>query len=141
MGMIFNKILKCENCGYEYRGKGGGHIISNGERYGISQFYCKTCHSIIDLECYSSLRENIEKYTYPDGTEVSYNIIKKQEELDSENAENSQANVQKDNRPLCQKCGDYLVKFEIGNNENGICPKCGHKSLKQKEIHVTAYID
>ena len=131
MGIIFNKTLKCENCGYVYQGRNGGHIISNGERYGISQYYCSTCHSIIDLEYYSSLKENKEKYIYPDGTEVSYEIIKK----------DSETNDQKNEFPLCKECGNHLFRIDIGEGDYANCPKCGHKSLKQKAIHVNAYID
>ena len=131
MGIIFHKILKCENCDYVYRGRSGGHIISNGEHYGISQYFCTTCRSIIDLECYSSLKENIEKYIYPDGTEVSYDIIKNGEEFDTQNSK----------PPLCRECGNHMFRIDINNDECTYCPKCGHKSLKQKEIHVSAYVD
>ena len=141
MGIIFRKTLKCEHCGYEYRGKSGGHVISNGEHYGISQYCCKNCHNIIDLEKYSSLRENTEKYIYPDGTEMSYDIKKTEKGLDIEDVMNQQTEDKNDLPPLCQICGKHLFKIDIDNNEYGYCPKCGHKSLKQKEIHVSAYID
>ena len=131
MGIIFHKTLKCKNCGYEYRGRSGGHIISNGEHYGISQYYCPECNSIIDLECYSSLKENIEKYIYPDGTEVSYDIVNK----------DGRTNARKDITPLCQNCGKHLFRIDISNDECTCCPQCGHKSLKQEEIHVSALID
>ena len=127
MGIIFHRTLKCENCDYKYHGKIGGHIISNGERYSISQYYCNTCRDIIDLECYSSLRDNTEKYTYPDGTEVSYDIVKK--------------DSTKETPPLCKKCGNHLLKLDIDNDRYACCPKCGNKTLKQYEIHVLASID
>ena len=141
MGIIFQRTLKCKNCGYEYRGKSGGHVISNGERYGISQYYCNTCHNIIDLECYSSLKDNIEKYIYPDGKEVSYNINKTEQELNIEETISKLTNHKKDMPPFCQTCGSHLYKLNIDNDETGYCPKCGQKTLRQKEIHVSAYID
>jgi len=135
MGIIFHKTLKCENCGYEYSGKSGGHVISNGEHYGISQYCCKTCQNIVDLECYSSLKENIERYIFPDGTETSYDLEKKCIDF------NPAKEGAKDLPPFCQECGSHLFKLNIDTNEYAECPKCGHKSLKQKEIHVSAYID
>ena len=141
MGMIFHKTLKCENCGYEYCGKSGGHIISVGEHYSVSQYCCKSCHSIIDLECYSSLKDNVEKYIYPDGTEISHEIKKKNEETGQENTTNKPTNDIKEMPPFCQKCGNHLFRLDIDSNVYACCPKCGQKSLKQKEIHITAYID
>ena len=91
------------------------------------------------MENYSSLKGNVEKYIYPDGTEVSYDIIKKEKEFNQENNDNKD-NI-KDKPPLCQECGNHLAKLNLDNNEYGYCPKCGQKTLKQKEIHVTAYIE
>ena len=109
MGIIFQRTLKCENCGYEYQGKFGGHIISNGEHYGISQYYCKTCRNIIDLEYHSSLKDNVDKYFYPDGTEASYDIAKDEEELNIENAINKLTGSRKEIPPFCQTCGSHLL--------------------------------
>lgn len=142
MGIIFQRTLKCGNCGYEYHGKCGGHIIANGEHYDISQYYCKTCHSIVDLECYSSLKENKEKYFYPDGTEEVCDIVeKREEEPNLENALNNITVTQKELPPLCQKCAKHMFKLDIDSGEYVYCPKCGHKSLKQKEIHVVVCVD
>ena len=141
MGIIFHKTLKCEKCGYEYHGKFGGHVISIGEHYNISQYYCNTCHIIIDLECYSSLKENAEKYFYPDGTEVSYDIAKTEDELNLENVIYKLTGRQKDVPPLCLKCGNHLFKLNIDNGDYAYCPKCGQKFLKQEEIHVLTYVD
>ena len=141
MGIIFHRTLKCENCGYEHQGKCGGHVISNGERYSVSQYYCNSCHKIVDLECYSSLRENVEKYIYPDGTEVSYNIEKTEEELNIEAAICKLTNRKKDLPPYCRECGQHLFKFDINSAEASYCPKCGEKTLKQKDINVVACID
>lgn len=60
---------------------------------------------------------------------------------DSENVENEPAEEKIGTLPLCQVCGNHLLRVEIDNDEYANCPKCGHKSLKQKEIHVSAYID
>ena len=141
MGIIFRRTLKCESCGYEYRGKYGGHVIANGEHYSISQYYCKNCHSIIDLECYSSLRENAEKYFFPDGTEVSYNIEKQEEEISQEKAEYEITGTKKELPPFCPECGSHLFKFDIDNNKNICCPECGNESMKQAELHVVTYVD
>ena len=141
MGIIFHRTLKCENCGYEYHGTYGGHVISNGEHYGILQYYCKTCHSIIDLEYHLSLKENKEKYFYPDGSEASYDIEKKEEDLILENAIYKLNGNLKEVPPLCQKCGNHLFKLDIDSSGYAYCPKCGDKSLKQEEIHVVAYVD
>lgn len=141
MGIIFHRTLKCEHCGYEYHGKGGGHVISNGEHYDISQYYCSNCHSIIDLECYSSLRENTERYTYPDGAEVTYDITKKDEEFNPENTAYKLTDSLKNVPPLCKECGNHLFRLDIDNNGYACCPKCGRKSFKQKNVHVAAYID
>ena len=117
MGIIFQRTLKCENCGYEYHGKGGGHIISNGEHYGISQYYCNKCHKIIDLEYYLSLRENKEKYIYPDGTEVSYSIQKTEVELNLEQARCELNNYKNEVPPLCKDCGNHLLKLDLDIEE------------------------
>lgn len=141
MGIIFNRILKCEDCGYEYNGKCGGHVIANGEHYSISQYHCNTCHSIIDLECYSSLKENVEKYIYPDGTEVAYDIKKTELELNIEDAICQLTNRKKELPPLCRECGDHLFRLDVDSKEYIYCPKCGHKSLTQKGINVSVCID
>ena len=142
MGIIFHRTLKCGNCGYVYKGKSGGHIISNGEHYGISQYYCNTCHSVMDLEYYLSLKTNTEKYFYPDGKEVSYEIKRNEdEELNPEDEIEKTVDELKERPPFCQECGKHLFKFDIDNNEAVYCPQCGHKSLEQKEIHVVICID
>ncbi len=136
MGIIFRRTLKCINCGYVYRGKYGGHIISNGEHYSIAQYSCNNCHSIIDLENYSSLRDNTNKYFYPDGTELSYDIVKK---TDSDNA--AEKDSPKEIPPFCQDCGNHLFKYDINNDEYTYCPNCKQKSLRQQDIHVIACVD
>ena len=141
MGIIFHRTLKCENCGFEYQGKFGGHIISNGEHYGVSQYYCKTCNNIIDLEYHFSLKENTEKYFYPDGTEVTHSIEKTEEELNLEEAIYKLTGNSKNIPPICQVCGNHLFKLDIDNGESSFCPKCRHKSLKLEDIHVSAYVD
>lgn len=141
MGIIFHRTLKCENCGYEYQGRFGGHVISIGEHYGVSQYYCAACHSIIELEYYLSLKNNTGKYFYPDGTEVSYEITKTEHELKLEKAMYLLTGNRKELPPLCQECGNRLFQLDFDNNEYAYCPKCGQKQLKQEEIHVMAYVD
>ena len=144
MGLIFQRTLKCENCGFEHQGKFGGHVISNGERYSVAQYCCNACHTVIDLEYRSSLKDNKETYFYPDGTSVSYDIKKSGEELKQENAINAiykAMGKQKDTPPFCQKCGSHLSKLDVDAGKDAYCPECGQKSLIQKEIHVIACVD
>ena len=146
MGMIFYKTLKCENCGYEYHGKSGGNIIGFLEGYDISQYYCNTCDCIIDLKRYHSYwKENIEKYTYPNGAEVSYERNETEEYDDGKY--NPEKSTQKllsglnNTPPFCQKCGSHLFRISVPEGEKAYCPICGHKSLKVEDLHLAACVD
>lgn len=93
------------------------------------------------MECYSSLRENVEKYIYPDGTEVSYDIVKYNNEHNIVQTIYDQSDEPVNTLPVCQQCGKHMSKFMVERGEYANCPDCGHKSLTQVEIHVIGYVD
>lgn len=139
-GMTYHITLKCDNCGYEYHGKGGGFFSLPEDSifsfHSISQYYCNTCHNIIDIEHYCE--ENTETYTYPDGKVVSYDTEQKNNETQKEfNPKEVVYRIMENalkEPPFCPTCNNHLFRLNIDKNETTFCPKCRRKSFKQYEL-------
>ena len=133
MGIICQIKLKCNNCGYEYIGTNGGHATLDGFSFFISQYYCETCNSIVDIAWINKREGQI----YIIGN--TQNVLVKNN-YSAEEIFNTTL-VGKREYPLCKTCNNQLI--EIPHNEAFICPKCKQKALEEDKMYnkLLAFID